>query len=259
MSQSIQIYSGTGASNLCVQAWKRELRDGADGKNYIVEEFNAFYTSGLDRGNVALMIIPGGDACEMLAPLGGIAEKINHTVVNASFLGSCAGALVSSYHTHLRRFTFNPIPYHSKYYMPHSSSVTDFENKVAVEVALLPSHTHCHLFHAYGPAFPLEKIPLEILPNCQVLAEYITHGTCRQAENSAAALLYTPERALPRLFTGVHPELGVDDVRSSAFAPNKPNHPHIEVLVESLQDSEIIRKEICRSWFSELGLKVIKG
>jgi len=37
-SSSIQIYSGPGASQLCVQAWKRELREAIDSRQYLVEE-----------------------------------------------------------------------------------------------------------------------------------------------------------------------------------------------------------------------------
>lgn len=179
MSQSIQIYSGPGASNLCVLAWKRELNEGVDGKLYRVEEFNGYYTSGLDRGNVALLIVPGGNACEMVYPLDEIVDKINQTIADkSSFLGSCAGAL-TTYSKNLHHFNFNPIPYYSKYYLPHSDSVSDPENRSAIEVKWLPSYGHfrsdeCRLYHAYGPAFPLEEISESVRKSCRILAQYKT-------------------------------------------------------------------------------------
>lgn len=261
MSQSIQIYSGVGASNLCVQAWERELKDNVDCRFYKIEEFNSCYSAGLDRGNIALVILPGGNACEMFDPLIQIAKKINQTISdNSSFLGSCAGAIVSSSNSSMQHFDFNPVPFHSKYYMPKSNSVADSENKSALEVEWLPSYGHfssdqCRLFHAFGPCFPLEKMT----DHCRVLAQYKTDGTNRKADQSAAAVLYKPSKATPRLLAGVHPELGVEDVLSHEFAEtfNKPDHPHIKALAEKMEDSEILRKEMCRSWFSELGLQVI--
>lgn len=264
MSQSIQIYNGAGASNLCVQAWKRELNDYADTRVYKVDEFNSDYTVGLDRGHTALIIVPGGNACEMFDPLTGIAEKINQVIAGGSaFLGSCAGAIVSASNSSLQRLDFNPISFHSKYYMPKSAFVSDPENKSVIEVEWLPSKGHfqsdsCHLFHAFGPAFPLEIMKADIRKDSRVLAFYKTEGTSCSAHNSAAVILYQPSRSSPRLVTGVHPELGVADVLSSEFAAgfNKPDHPHIKALAENMQDSEVLRKQMCRSWFSELGIKV---
>ena len=262
MSQSIQIYSGTGASDLCVKAWKRELAESLDLRLYKIEEFNAGFTAGIDRGNIALLIFPGGNACEMFDPLLQIAGKINQVVGNqAAFLGSCAGAIVSSSNCSLQLFDFNPIPFHSKYYMPKSNSVADSENKSALEVEWLPSSGHfqsdpCRLFHAYGPSFPIEKIT----HSCRILAQYKTDGTSRKADQSAAAVLYKPSSATPRLLAGVHPELGVEDVLSDEFAGtfNKPDHPHIKVLAGIMEGSETLRKAMCKSWFSELGLQVME-
>ncbi|MBA2727771.1 MAG: hypothetical protein H0U49_06330 [Parachlamydiaceae bacterium] len=278
-SNSIQIYNGEGASNICVKAWKRELKDIADDRLYIVEDFNQSYTAGFDRGNVALVIIPGGDSIKMLKPCETLADKINTAVADqSSFLGSCAGAYVSSAFMTVNsirkllpsdtNFNINPVPYISKYYMPNSTSTSDPENKTAVDVEWLPSSGHfesknCRLYHAFGPAFPLEQFPVHVKGNCRSLVRYITEGNVHKSQNAPAAILYSPpgNRSCPRLFTGVHPEIGIEDIRSHAFAQafDKPDHPHIEKLVNRLEDSELMRKEICRSWFSELGLSVKKN
>lgn len=257
MSQSIQIYNGPGASSLCVQAWKRELNQCADTKIYKIEEFNASYTAGLDRGNVALLILPGGNACDMFDPIVTLATKINQIVADkTSFLGSCAGAIVSASNCSMQRFDFNPIPFHSKYYMPKSDSVSDSENKSAIEVEW--QSNPCRLFHAFGPVFPLEIMADKVRNDSRALVLYKTDGTKRSAYNSAAAVLYQPPGSTSRLVTGVHPELGVEDVLSQGFAQGftKPDHPHIRALAENMKDSEIVRKQICRSWFSLLGIKV---
>lgn len=268
MSGSIMIYDGNGADKLCVQAWEREINEIVDTRNYKIEKFNKNYTAGFDRGNIDLIIIPGGDAYKM-APINEIADKINDAVTKkASFLGSCAGALITaSYYLHGdkvcdqgNQFNINPVPHCSKYYMPKSNFSDNPENISALEVEWLSSDNFqsnvCKLFYAFGPSFPLKSLPL----NSQVIAQFKTDGNVRKASESAAAVLYRPlqTNATPRLLTSVHPEIGITDIRSQEFSTHfdKPDHPHIESLVNQLSDSEIVRKSMCRSWLSNLGLLV---
>lgn len=92
-SNSIQIYNGEGASRICVDAWKREIKELADERLYKIDDFNQFYSSGFERGNVALVIIPGGNANVMYSPCEYLVDKINGAVAReGAFLGSCAGS-----------------------------------------------------------------------------------------------------------------------------------------------------------------------
>jgi glutamine amidotransferase PdxT len=264
------IYDGKGASNLCIQAWEREIKEIVDTRFHKIEKFNSSYTAGFERGNIASIIIPGGDAHAMCR-VAELAGNINNAVRNqASFLGSCAGAILSSSFycdennkvcNSGSRFNINPVPYRSKYYMPKSEFANNPENISALEVEWLPSCGHfqsniCRLYYAFGPSFPLESLP----SNCRVLAQFKTDGNVRKAVNSAATVLYKPlqNNAASCLITSIHPEISVSDICSEEFALifGRAHHPHIENLVNQLKDSEIVRKEMCRSWFSELGLNV---
>jgi len=119
-SYSIQIYSGPGASPICVGAWKRELNEYADNNFYKIEEFTHSDALGLDRGNVAMIIIPGGDACKMDV-MSEVAKKIKLGHRTSSvFFSSCAGALISAnsrtsiagtFRLGEPMFKFNPVPY----------------------------------------------------------------------------------------------------------------------------------------------------
>lgn len=273
MSQSIQLCNVPGTSNICLKAWERELTRGVENNKYKIEKFDPQFTGRLDQGlkerNIALLIVPGGHSPTMIWHLhgeDGLVQKINKAIADrSSFLGSCAGAIVSSWPKPIRAsLNFNPIPYHSKYYMPKDDDILNSENISAIEVGWMPSYGHfkteeCKLYHAFGPAFPLERINSEHRNNCRVLAMYKADGTTRKADNSAAAILYRPIDSTARLLTGVHPEIGFEDVRSEEFAKRfngNKEHSHIVTLAKSLESSEMIRQQMCDSWFSELGIQL---
>lgn len=229
MSQSIQIYSGTGANNTYVQGWKQELKDNIDGRLYRIDEFYSSYTAGLDRGSVALVILPDGNTREMFEPLMHLADKVKQTVNNRSaFLGSCAGASYAATPCN-DFFKFHPIPMYSQ-----TKSIE--ERPSIVEVNFLPSRGHyktdaCLLNQDPAKSFRFESIYPKDLFDCRVLAEY-KHERDSKAHISAAAILYQPFGAIPRLLTGIHPEIALSNDK----------------------DNELLRKAMCRSWFAELGL-----
>lgn len=246
MSHSIQIYNGQGANNVSVQAWKRELNESVDGRLYKIEEFNSSYTAGFDRGNVALVILPNGTSSAMFDPLLHLAEKIKQAIADkASFLGSGAGAFLTASPCQ-DIFDFNPIPM-------DSCSMPYLKNRDALEVEWMPSSGHfqtdtCVLSHASGPTFSFEQIYPKDRFHCRILAQYKADGTSNKAHSSAAAILYQPCKSTPRLLTGVYPEI---DVLS-----NESERLHIDALDENMKNNEVLRKGMCRSWFSELGIKV---
>jgi glutamine amidotransferase-like uncharacterized protein len=278
-SSSIQVYTGDGSSSLCSQGYIREITDLVDPGYHKIEEFCAGYDAGLDRGSVKLVVIPGGNSFEMIPSMTRLSSKIQEAVHKrkASLLGSCAGALVCTSNgidpynkdvdfTYDSRLTLNPLKTRFPYYLPHSSSYKDPENKSAIEVEWLPSYgnyssRNCLLYHAFGPAFPMETIPTHERFNVRPLVTYRTPGSASQADGpAAAAVLYRPaeEGASPRLFTGVHPEIGVEDFSSPVFLKqfDESNKSHVVNLTNQLQGSEQIRKEMLRSWLLELGLKM---
>lgn len=240
MSQSIQIYNGHGANNVSVQAWKRELREGTDGRFYKIEEFNSSYSAGFDRGNVALVILPDGSACEMFEPLLNLADKVKQAIGGESsaiisgasaFLTSCQAQDV---------FNFNPLSV-------CKSTLSENTGK-ELKVKWMSSKGHyqsdmCTLYRASESSYLFEKIYPKVSYDCRVLAEY--EAISFNAHIPAAAILYQPFQSTPRLITGLHPEIGIEDLNSLEFE-----------LHENLKDSEILRKQMCRSWFSELGLKI---
>ncbi len=251
MSQSIQIYNGPGAYSSCVQAWKRELNDSVDGRMYSIEDFNSSYTAGFDRGNVALVLLPDGVASQMFEPLMHSAVKIKQAIEHKSaFLGSCASALLTS-STVPDVYNFNPVPIY-KHTDEHSRTLD-------VEWLLSAGHFKtdtCRLYDA-RVSYIFESINPKDRYYSRILAERKEQPNC-DGKISATAILYKPTGLSSRLMTTLHPELSYQDVLSKEFIQNfkETESSHAIVLSEEMQNSENVRKEMCRSWFSELGLQI---
>lgn len=240
MSQSIQIYNGQGVNNACVQGWKKELSDSIDARFYRIEEFNSSYNAGFDRGNVALIILPDGNACTMFDPLLHLAEKIKQAIAcKSSFLGSCAGAYLTA--SPCRDvYDFNPIPV-------YKASMFDVKKKSTFEVEWMTSKGHskndtCTLYRASDTAYLFEEIYPKDHYDCRILATYKSDISSKD-HVPVAAILYQPSQSTPRLMTGLHPEIALSEA------------DHCDA--DQLKNSELLRKEMCRSWFSELGIKVM--
>lgn len=241
MSYSVQIYNGQGVNDVCVQSWKRELKDSIDGKFYRIEEFNSSYHAGFDRGNVVLVILPDGNACRMFDPLLHLAEKIKQAVAcKSAFLGSCAGAFLTASPCQ-DVFNFNPLPVYK------TSLFVDAKNTSTLEVDWMVSKSHskndtCMLYRASDSAYLFKEIYPKDNYDYRVLAEYKSEKSSKD-HIPAAAILYHPHHTTPRLMTGLHPEIALSE------------SDHCDA--EQLKNSELLRKEMCRSWFSELGIKVM--
>lgn len=255
MSHSIQIYNGTGASHICVQAWKREIHDLVNANNYKIDEFNSSYSAGFNRDEVAMVIIPGGNAYEMRDEISVLAKTITHAVTaNASFLGSCAGAIIQGY----APLQLNPFEYNILHCLPNSSSTKDAKNLMAIETfSPVNPLNYSRFYYAFGADFSVEENSFETNKECKILQFYKTGLKA----DKAATILYEPLGFTPRLFTGIHPEISSQDVLSKEFIQghdvSDSEKQHIKNISLQLEDSEIIRKETCKSWFTSLGLSVI--
>jgi hypothetical protein len=116
-----------------------------------------------------------------------------------------------------------------------------------LEVEWLTSKGHfkndiCKLYRASDTAYLFEEIYLKDHYDCRVLASYKSE-TDSKDHIPAAAILYHPPQSTPRLMTGLHPEIALSE------------SDHFDA--EQSKNNELLRKEMCRSWFSELGIKVM--
>lgn len=249
MSSSVLVYNGPGAHDLCVRSMTRDLSNALDSSTHVVKTFNHYETSGLDQGNVAAVVLPGGNAMGMVGPIQILADKLNCLVVKGqtAFLGFGAGAIVCAENREAKGklteqgFPLNFHPFYSNQYL--------FDSCIG-----MPVKSNSSTFKAYyycDPAFPLECIPEETRFQYRPLLMFDSDGTLRKAENSAAAILYNPPGKAPRIVAGVHLPIGGEEVRSEDFIRE---YGDMSALANQLDESEQIRKEIFRSWCSELGL-----
>lgn len=276
---SIQIYNGSGTSDVCVQAWQREINANVDLRNYKLEFFNRNDSSGFDRGNVALVLIPGGHAVKMTDELEELSGKIKSAVYNDSFsfLGSCAGAVVCAQfltagysklnsHVNFSQFSgldFNPLDTTAPYYLPNTQSTSDPTNECAIEVEW-PGNRRSRSYYGFGPAFSKKKLNAIDPYESRVLATYITSGCMKAADEPVAAVSFQRPSSMYSVYsvllTGIHPEIGLEDISSRAFAAQftHANADHPQFLASQLFPCEAERKEICRSWLKILGLQLNK-
>ncbi len=98
MSSQILIYSGTGASEVCQDSFKRHLEEHVDTRRYQIIEFNPYNCSwALDYFRPTSMIgVGGGNAIYMWSGLKEQANLIQKTVNErgAAYFGICAGGIL---------------------------------------------------------------------------------------------------------------------------------------------------------------------
>lgn len=277
MSSSIQIYNDPHVSQPCYGAWARELREAIDPNIYKIEELKPH--SHFDERNTSLILIPGGYAPRMTPGLKSLSEQVMKAVNhNAAFLGSCAGTVVAStsfqslklidgvVSKNIRQncssqsdLPLNDLLTHLPYYTPGGYTRPEPQHRTSVEVDWLPSLGNyqskaCHLFHAMGPCFPLTSIPENRKYEYRPLAMYNSEGNVPLSELPAAAILNLPENKKPRLYTGIHPEIGMSDLE--LMRPILGGEI-VDKLKLELEPSEKIRVEMVHCWLSELQIKLI--
>lgn len=260
MNSNIFIYEGPGTDQMCINAWKRELSAAVDPSYYTIDSFSPNNLGKLNSSRVALIVVPGGNLIEMLEDFTKIAASVNRLFEEqkTAYLGSCAGALLVSsrlwpnettYLTKPHMFTdcetglgFSHVPAIAPCHTPGGLRPLYVEaNQTAVEIIMNKKDQEakrCLLFHAFGPGFMTRNLP----PEFTVLDQYVSVTNIKSETEPAATLLHTTSHGRLSLLTGIHPEIGLEDLT-------------LPDLQTQLAQSEAPRKALIGSWLNALNIK----
>lgn len=274
-SYSIAIFNSSNLDKILIDAWKKEIPKVVDPNKYIIQEFTPSDTSIFDRGNVALVILPGGESFKVLSDMRLVANKIGEAVNvhKAALLGSCAGAIVTSRkfkcydfenvmnlaeNCHLEKngvyhnlLTFAP------YSTPKKSKGFNTENCLAIEVNWTPAKEiqewrTSNIYHVYGPGFLMSGIGQEYKP-----LAYFTKPGNYEAKEPFAATVLKESGETRHLYTSLHPELTQSFFDSQLFETVIDNESHYKNICEALNKSELDRQEMFNSFFRVLGIQMM--
>lgn len=188
---------------------------------------------------------------------------------SASYYGSCAGAIACStrvdQHGPMRIFRrdysdltgmrFNTALTSA----PYLTQCDNGEAWTRIKVEVMPEASNnnriCRLFHANGPVFT------EVPANYDILATYKTPGNIQVPNSSAAAIVNSisdSHHSPSFLFTGVHPEVGIEDLEQSKMKTMVKRHVanSLEKDLKILAESDRVRHAVFRQFLEAIHIQL---
>lgn len=276
IDSTVLIYNGPGISPVCYESMKREL-EAELGKNYKIHELNSNNVTYHDEQEIKAIFIPAGKAVLIAEGIKPVSKLIKSVVLdhkNAALYASGGGAIaisgkfgqlytdkegpIDSGYSKESQLDLNPFETQGPYYI-RSTREMKF-NYTTVEVKFSPGYLKtdekvARLFYAFGPCFKAHSAGME----GQEIARYWKKGNDAVTQLASSTVLLEAAGMKPRIFDGVIPFLGLEDVKHKEVQEclgYSEGRECLDKLTAELEESEQVRHEVIRSCLRTLKLNL---